>query len=983
GAAALDGSAYVLGGYTGRPHDYRTRFQSRAFWRINLRDPSDVELLPNDLRIQSVALVADGGTLVRAGGMTIVDDVTRSTGECARFDPATGEWSAFPALPRPRSSHEAAVIGRTLYLAGGWDLDGDGGAAHWHDDVLAIDLDAPDGGWRSVPQPFRRRALAVAEAGGRLVVLGGMTSDREISSRVDVLDPATGTWSTGPDFPGPGFGVAAVGVDGKVVASGMDGVVHAWAPGEPAWRTVATLVFPRFFHQLVPSSSTEVCAIGGIGREVRPRHVERVPLGPATPRPAEVRRFVVPTADPTPGRSGALLRGHELLLFGKHGTRVDLRTLAVSEVEAPPRGRAPLRTWTSSGGRNAYGIRDGATSLLQLDPEAGTWSEAATLAEAFGACGWHLDGRELWAFGGTDAATRRAGVAVRRASVARPEAGFEDAGIALPRPRSDFAIGALDGRVHLAGGLDADGAPTDTVDVLDLDRLTWSEAPRTPRPRTGGRLVPLGGRLVLIGGNEADAAGDLVPSAAVRTFAPGEDGWTPFLDELEVAGDETHAFPYRGHLLVAAPDPGGAAVRILLVRPPVERPDVERGATSRAPGDRWSEFRGGAGGRSDASGLPTEWSDERGVAWSVDLPGTGQSSPVIDEGRVVVTSVDGEEKERLIVSCLDAADGALVWRRTLDASLRIPLSDMVSQAAPTPAVDGRDVFAFFESGDLVALDGDGEVRWRRALAEEYGPFVGNHGLGGSVALTDEGVVVLVDHDGPSYLLCVDRKTGENRWKVDRTPRISWTTPVVTRGPSGEEVVVSSAGSVEGFDAATGRRTWVLEDVEGNTIPSPTVLGDLVVVGASSGDGTLAFLRPSGDDPRPRIVWRAPRTVACGFGSPLVLDRHVLLVNKSGVLVCLSRDAGRILWKHRLPSATWSSPIAADGRVWLFGTDGETTVATIDDAGPEVVAESRLAVDGKVVGVAAIDGAFFVREPKRLRCLRAAPTVRDETATAGE
>ena len=83
----------------------------------------------------------------------------------ARYDVVTNRWSALPPLPAPRSSHMAAVVNGVLYVAGGWDLDGDPAEATWATTLDALDLSDVEAGWRSLPAPFRVRGLGVAMAG--------------------------------------------------------------------------------------------------------------------------------------------------------------------------------------------------------------------------------------------------------------------------------------------------------------------------------------------------------------------------------------------------------------------------------------------------------------------------------------------------------------------------------------------------------------------------------------------------------------------------------------------------------------------------------------------------------------------------------------------------------------------------------------------------------------------------------------------------
>ena len=188
-------------------------------------------------------------------------------------------------------------------------------------------------------------------------------------------------------------------------------------------------------------------------------------------------------------------------------------------------------------------------------------------------------------------------------------------------------------------------------------------------------------------------------------------------------------------------------------------------------GTRWTQFRGdGASSVGADQRLPLEWSDDKNVAWSVATPGYGQSSPVVYEDKVFVTSVEGAHKETLMLAAFDLSDGKNLWTHRGRPGQPIEDSNMVSKAAPTPAVDADAIYAFFETGNLAAIDHIGKLKWERRLTEEFGEFGGRHGIGSSIRLCGSGLLVLVAHDGPSYLLCTDRGTGETVWKADRPER---------------------------------------------------------------------------------------------------------------------------------------------------------------------------------------------------------------------
>jgi outer membrane protein assembly factor BamB len=389
--------------------------------------------------------------------------------------------------------------------------------------------------------------------------------------------------------------------------------------------------------------------------------------------------------------------------------------------------------------------------------------------------------------------------------------------------------------------------------------------------------------------------------------------------------------------------------------------------TAGEAGDCWPAFRGYGDSLSAAQSLPLHWSQDNGVAWSVDLPGYGQSSPVVWQDRVFVTSMEGENKETAVVLCFDLKSGRELWARRFPSSQRVTVSNYVSRSAPTPVVDGERVYAFFESGDLAAFSHDGHEVWKRSLTSEYGPLKGNHGVGSSPAVTDDSVVLLVSHEGPSYLLAVDKRTGKNRWKVDREAAVSWSSPIVHGGENGDELFISSSGVVEAIDAASGKVRWSINGLEGNLVPSATVGEDLVVVGSSAAGSNLAVRRGgSGDVSDSHVAWRLEEA-ACSFGSPLLYRGRAYFVNRSGVAQCVDVETGQALWQKRLPGSCWASPIAAGERIYFFSKTGETTVIAARDEF-EVLAENNLPSEEPVVGVAAVSGRFVIRTPRKLVCI---------------
>ncbi|MDB5335746.1 MAG: hypothetical protein JWN70_1365 [Planctomycetaceae bacterium] len=388
----------------------------------------------------------------------------------------------------------------------------------------------------------------------------------------------------------------------------------------------------------------------------------------------------------------------------------------------------------------------------------------------------------------------------------------------------------------------------------------------------------------------------------------------------------------------------------------------------------WSGFRGLGDSHSTAANLPLTWSDTQNVAWKKDLPGFGQSSPVVWKDLIFVTSVSGDNKEKLQVTCLKVDSGEVAWTKDFPTSKPEKVTDYISRGAPTPVVDADRVYAFFESGDIVALNHMGETVWTRSLTTDYGPFKGNHGLGSSLAQTDNAVIVLADHSGPSYLLSLDKATGKTVWKKDRESRVSWSSPIVTAGPEGQEILISSNGVVQCMAAKTGDLLWEVTDLKGNTVASPSVTEQGVVVGSSQpGDNLLIRRGGKGNVSATHIAWRA-EGVSSSFGSPVVSGGRAFFVSKASVLFAVDMEKGTKLWSQRLPDSTWASPIAIGDRIYFFCNNGTTIV--IKSANEfEQLAENKLTVEDKVYGVAVTHGGFVIRNGSRLTFIQEKATAK--------
>ena len=421
----------------------------------------------------------------------------------------------------------------------------------------------------------------------------------------------------------------------------------------------------------------------------------------------------------------------------------------------------------------------------------------------------------------------------------------------------------------------------------------------------------------------------------------------------------------------------------------------------------WPAFLGqGAPESIAADTLPLAWSPESNIAWTTGLPGYGQSSPVVWQDRVYVTSVDGPNKERYFVTALSLASGEVLWSRQIDSSDPVENSLFVSRAAPTPVVDNLGIYAFFESGDLIAFDHTGQEFWHRSLSKEYGRFQNEFGLGASPMQDTDRLFLLLDHEGPSYLICIGKPHGRTIWKTDRPSRRSWSSPAWFTVGNRRHLVCSSAGTVDGYDPTDGEVLWSFADVGGNTLTTPlSHANGICLVSASPGrrgENALEarrsnlILQVNENDGSFHVqpLWNTEKATV-GFASPIVHQGCAYWINSVGAMFCFDALTGRQHYAERLRQSCWATPLAIQDRIYCFGKDGLTTIlkpgpafrvlaenqlwdleAVVSDAAPiaeEKTEERRRAAKrftGPIqYGVAAVNGSLLVRTGSRIYCLR--------------
>ena len=396
-------------------------------------------------------------------------------------------------------------------------------------------------------------------------------------------------------------------------------------------------------------------------------------------------------------------------------------------------------------------------------------------------------------------------------------------------------------------------------------------------------------------------------------------------------------------------------------------------------GGDWTQFRGPGGlGISDDKGTPTKWSSTDNIAWKVDLPGPGSSSPIVVGNRAYLTCYSGygleaskgDQKELVRhLFCFDRGTGKVLWSKPFEPKL--PEHQYQGEgsyhgyAASTPISDGERLYVFFGKSGVFCLDLDGNQLWQASVGE------GTHGWGSgcSPVLFDKLLLVNASVESGS-LVGFDKLTGKEMWRAGGV-RSAWNTPLLVDVKSRREVVVSTEGRLLSFDPNDGKPLWNADGVHRYVCPSVVAHGDVVF--AIGGGHTSLAVRAggSGDVTESHGVWRQKK--GSNVGSPIYLDGHLYWANDGGGIVCCQNAmTGEFVYEKRLePNAgiIWSSGVLADGKLYYMSQRNGTYVVA---AKPEyeLLAHNTFADDDSRTNAspAVHNGQLLLRTDRALYCI---------------
>ena len=412
----------------------------------------------------------------------------------------------------------------------------------------------------------------------------------------------------------------------------------------------------------------------------------------------------------------------------------------------------------------------------------------------------------------------------------------------------------------------------------------------------------------------------------------------------------------------------------------------------------WPQWRGPLGtGVAPEADPPVHWSESRNLLWKKVLPGLGHSTPILWGHRIFVTAAvpTGDalkpvyddapgshgnlpvtHRQRFVVLALDRGSGKVLWERTVHTRLPHEGGHYTSSlASASPITDGEHLLAYFGSQGIYCFSLEGELQWEKQMGimrTKHG-----HGEGSSPVLYGETLVINWDHEGQSFVVALDKRTGKELWKIPRKEVTSWATPIAVEQDGVAQVIVAGTSRVRGYHLETGEVIWECGGLAANIVASPVAGDGMAFVGSSYDKRVLLAIRLSGArgdiTGTDRVPWTRRRTTPY-VPSPLLYDGILyFLAHYQSVLTRVDARTGQERpGPLRLPGIgnVYASPVAAADRIYVTDLSGATLVLSHSET-PEALAVNRLE-DSFSASVALAGRQLYLRGEKNLYAIGPAP-----------
>jgi outer membrane protein assembly factor BamB len=402
----------------------------------------------------------------------------------------------------------------------------------------------------------------------------------------------------------------------------------------------------------------------------------------------------------------------------------------------------------------------------------------------------------------------------------------------------------------------------------------------------------------------------------------------------------------------------------------------------------WPEFRGpwgdghvSAKGDTKPIGLPLHWSETNHVKWKTEIPLRGWSTPVVMGGQIWMTSATVEGRDYFAIGVDEASGKILFNEKIFHTDNPEPLGNGASMncyATPSPVIEPGRVYVHFGSPGTACLDTKtGKVIWKRNDL----PCRHYRGASSSPVIFENRLILTFDGADLQYLIALDKRTGENAWKTNRS--VAWNdenapgpyakdgdlrkahgTPLIATVAGKPQLISVGAKASYGYDPRTGSEIWRVEYNDYSNAPRPLFENGLafIVTGLNKRELWAVKADGHGNVTDSHVAWKLSTHVG-KYASPLLVDGLIYTASDESFVTCVEAATGQVVWTERIGGQYAASPIYADGRLYFFSQDGTTTVLKPGRTF-EVLATNKLA--GGFMASPAVDGkAFYLRTKTHL------------------
>ncbi|MCP4708002.1 MAG: PQQ-binding-like beta-propeller repeat protein [Planctomycetes bacterium] len=424
--------------------------------------------------------------------------------------------------------------------------------------------------------------------------------------------------------------------------------------------------------------------------------------------------------------------------------------------------------------------------------------------------------------------------------------------------------------------------------------------------------------------------------------------------------------------------------------------------------NNWPMWRGpdASGAAPEGCNPPLTWSATENIKWKYELPGSGDSSPVIWGDQIffltaIPVAVEQEEivsseplqrtqrsgqrqrrtggrggrvalvKHKFDLVCVDRKTGKLLWQTTADETT--PHEGHHADhgfASYSPVTDGQKIWASFGSRGTHCFDMNGKKLWSKDLGQLR--TRNGFGEGNSCNLAGDAVIVMMDQEDDSFIYALNKDSGEILWKKARDESTGWATPIPVEVNGKLQVVINAQNFIRSYDVATGDLVWQCSGQVSNVIPTPVLGNGMVYCTSGYRGASLQAIKLgnrgdlSGTD---AVAWHV--TEACPYvASPLIYENKIYVTSVTqAILSCYDAVTGKPYFvKQRVDDmrSIYSSPVGAAGRVYVIGRNG--TCKVLSNSGKYEVLATNVLNDPIDASPMIIGDEIYLKGDSYLYCI---------------